>query len=193
MANSSSSSSDELRSALLALDRATFYARFAALAVRPDGREAAACRATSLRTRVLSDACADGSASVRLGATALIASVSCVARAAGAAGVSGGEEPARAAVGVSVLLPEVRGGRTTCAASSPQAAELASFLAGLFNAAGCLDAASLDVAAAEEGGEAGGGGGAAAGAMSLEAEGADAADADAAPRRRRRGQHFCQF
>ena len=56
------SSSDELRSALLALDRATFYARFAALAVRPDGREAAACRATALRTRVLSEACADGSA-----------------------------------------------------------------------------------------------------------------------------------
>ena len=82
-----------------------------------------------------------------------------------------------------MLLPEVRGGRTTCAASSPQAAELASFLAGLFNAAGCLDAASLDVAGSEEGGEAGGGSSAAAGAKCLEAEGADAA---AAPRRRRR-------
>ena len=40
-APASSSSSDGLRSALLSLDKATFYARFAALRVRPVGLLAA--------------------------------------------------------------------------------------------------------------------------------------------------------
>ncbi len=115
------------------LDPAEFYRRFAESGARPDGRAPLQPRPVAVSAGGFGTA--DGAASVRLGGTAVVATVMCEPRGGLGGGGGGGGVVIRGAAGaprppvaVSALVPEFRGGRVQAVANSPRAQDLAALI-----------------------------------------------------------------
>jgi hypothetical protein len=157
---------DTAARSLQRLDPASFYRKFADGGTRPDGRAPLEPRRCAVQVGGFSSA--DGSASVRMGGTSVVACVTCEPAAEGGAGSGAGSDAqgrargSRAGAGpsssrsassssssssplsVSLLHPEVRGGgRVQLVGNSARGQEVVAFLLEVLGSPGVLDGASL--------------------------------------------------
>lgn len=124
---------------LRALDPLSFYDHYRLQNIRPDGRSINQIREARIHTRVLSNEISDGSSSVSLGSTSIVASATCVP-------LSPDNDNSTndlASISVSVMLPERRSGRVLFSSSSSRSGSLALRLEHALNL--CLKRSSLSV------------------------------------------------
>lgn len=125
---------------LRTLDPLSFYDHYRSLNSRPDGRSQNQIRPISLHSRVLSSEISDGSSSVAIGSTSILANATCVAL---SPDYDNTQATVSGSIEVTVLLPERRSGRVLFSSASSRSGSLALRLEHALNL--CLKHSSLAV------------------------------------------------
>jgi exosome complex component RRP43 len=125
---------------LRTLDPLSFYDHYRSLNSRPDGRSQNQIRPISVHSRVLSSEISDGSSSVAIGSTSILANATCVALSPDYDNTQATES---GSIEVTVLLPERRSGRVLFSSASSRSGSLALRLEHALNL--CLKHSSLAV------------------------------------------------